>query len=121
MRVHSCNKCHIRFTEADKMWDLFHATNKCPNCELIEAGFSVATQNKDPQLFVGKSEVKRNRVILGLFLITLSALFFVNPMFLQTHEGYSLLSRLIAEFGARPLSLPLACLGIYFLYSGFKK
>ena len=33
MRTQICKNCNFQFTEADKHWDEFQITNKCPKCQ----------------------------------------------------------------------------------------
>lgn len=34
-RVLTCNYCHIKIAESDKLWDIAHKNNLCPNCDEV--------------------------------------------------------------------------------------
>jgi len=119
MRVFNCSKCGLHATEADKVWDEYQSTKKCPNCEIIKAGY--ISHNTSSKNFIGLKTIRKNRIFAGLVFIILAIIFYFAPTTFHSSKGSSLISIIQSTIGNEAVVLLLLIIGAYFIYSVLKK
>lgn len=119
MRIFNCSKCSFHVTEADKVWDEYQTTNKCPNCEIIKAGY--ISHNASGKSFIGLRVIRRNRIFAGLIFILLAIVFYITPTTFHSGKGSSLISIIQSAIGNEGVVLLLLIIGAHFTYNGLKK